>query len=106
MRGKGQRQALEPHSCAGCQPGRSGKSDGVCVCVCECVCVCVGGGDSHLLNMFLEELKLGLRGVYTAVSQGGKTYTYSVLALGVGGGPKPHAPQSQGLSNSTACSSL
>lgn len=42
--------------------------------VCKCVCVCEG--DSHLLTMFLVELKLGLRRVYTAVSQGGKTYTF------------------------------
>lgn len=33
MRGEGQRQALGLHSCAGCQPGRSGTSDGVQVCV-------------------------------------------------------------------------
>lgn len=67
MRGEGQRQALGLHSCAGCQPGRSGASDGVRV------CVCVWGGISHLLNMLLGEQKLGLSRVYTAVSQGGET---------------------------------
>lgn len=44
---EGKRQALELHSCAGCQPGRSGASDGVLV--------CGGGVVSHLLNMFLGE---------------------------------------------------
>lgn len=33
MKGEGQRQVLGLHSCAGCQPGRSGTSDGVQVCV-------------------------------------------------------------------------
>lgn len=90
MRGEGQRQALELHSCAA-------DSQGSLAHQMVCKCVCVWGG-SHLLKMFLGEL--GFKGVCTAVSQGGKTYLFS---SGSGRGPKPHVHSPR---NSTACSSL
>lgn len=68
------------------------------------VCVC---GGSHLLKMFLGEL--GFKGVCTAVSQGGKTYTYSVLALGGDQNPMstvPETPQHAALCSPQQLSDL